>query len=189
MRTNHDNTQFTLSDYQLDVVRIKLVKDRTIFSDQPLNSPDAAVEMIGRELSEWDREALLVLNLDTKNNVINMHVVSIGTINYSVTTMRELIKSSILSNASSMIMMHNHPSGDVSPSEEDIEITGNIVAIGKLMGIEVLDHIIVGSDPSFQYYSFSDNDMLRPSQKINLIDDAPKKNIAAEKKVSRKRSR
>lgn len=53
----------------------------------------------------------------------------------------------------------------------------------------MLDHIIVGSDPSFQYYSFRDNDMLRPSQKINLIDDAPKKNIAAEKKVSRKRSR
>ena len=189
MRKNHDNTQFTLSDYQLDVVRIKLVKDRTIFSDQPLNTPDAAVDMIGRELSEWDREAMLVLNLDTKNNVINMHVVSIGTINYSVTTMRELIKSSVLSNASSMIVMHNHPSGDVSPSEEDIEITGNIVAIGKLMGIEVLDHIIVGSDPSFQFFSFNNNDMLIPSDRINLIDDAPKKNMAAEKRTARKRSR
>lgn len=189
MRTNHDNTQFTLSDYQLDVVRIKLVKDRTIFSDQPLNSPDAAVDMIGRELAEWDREAMLVLNLDTKNNVINMHVVSIGTINYSVTTMRELIKASVLSNASSMIMMHNHPSGDVSPSEEDIEITGNIVAIGKLIGIEVLDHIIVGSDPSFQFFSFNNNDMLIPSDRINLIDDATKKNMAAEKRTARKRSR
>lgn len=187
MRTNHDNTQFTLSDYQLDVVRIKLVKDRTIFSDQPLNSPDAAVEMIGRELCEWDREALLVLNLDSRNNVINMHVVSIGTISYSVTTMREMIKSSVLSNANSMIVMHNHPSGDVSPSEEDIEMTGNIVAVGKLMGIEVLDHIIVGSDSALHHFSFMENDMLKPSTRVfNIVDDTAKKTMAAEKKTRRK---
>ena len=189
MRANHNDPQYTLSDYQIDVVRIQLVKDRTIFSDQPISTPDAAVDMIGRELAEWDREAILILNLDSKNRVINMHVASFGTINYSATSMRELIKSSILSNASSMIMMHNHPSGDVSPSEEDIEITGNIVAVGKLMGIEVIDHIIVGSNPSFHYYSFCEDDMLSPSQKINLIDDAPKKNIAAEKKAKRKSSR
>lgn len=189
MRTNHNDPQYTLSDYQIDVVRIQLVKDRTIFSNQPVSTPDAAIDMIGRELAEWDREAILILNLDSQNRVINLHVASIGTISYSLTTMRELIKSSILSNASSMIVMHNHPSGDVSPSVEDIDITGNIVAVGKLMGIEVLDHIIVGSYPSFQYYSFSDNDMLRPSQKINLIDDAPKKGIAAEKKPKRKSCR
>ena len=128
----------------LDVVQVRLMMDRTLYSEEQLSSPERVVQFMRKELSEYDREVLCVLNCTTKNQVINMSIVSIGTINASLVTGREVFKSAILSNASNVILLHNHPSGDPQPSKSDFLITERMCAGGEILGIEVLDHIIVG---------------------------------------------
>lgn len=84
--------------------------------------------------------------LDVKNRVIGIHTVSIGNLNSAIVSPREVFKAAILANAASIIVGHNHPSGDVTPSPEDIQVTTTLQQAGKLLGIEVLDHIIVGEE-------------------------------------------
>ncbi len=90
------------------------------------------------------REVFCILNCTTKSQVINMNIVSMGTINASLVTGREVFKSAILSNASYVILLHNHPSGDPQPSSHDFLVTSKLCAGGNILGIDVLDHIIVG---------------------------------------------
>lgn len=98
-----------------------------------------AVDLIGSE----DREVLLVLCLNTKNDVVAIHRCHVGSLNSSIVHPREVFKSAILNNAASIIISHNHPSFNCSPSSEDIEVTKRIQEAGILLGIELLDHIIV----------------------------------------------
>jgi len=98
-----------------------------------------AVDLIGSE----DREVLLVLCLNTKNDVVAIHRCHVGSLNASIVHPREVFKSAILNNAASIIISHNHPSFHCSPSSEDIEVTKRIQEAGILLGIELLDHIIV----------------------------------------------
>ena len=98
-----------------------------------------AVDLIGNE----DREVLLVLCLNTKNDVVAIHRCHVGSLNSSIVHPREVFKSAILNNAASIIISHNHPSFNCSPSSEDIEVTKRIQEAGILLGIELLDHIIV----------------------------------------------
>ena len=86
--------------------------------------------------------------LDVKNRVIGIHTVSIGTLNASLVSAREVFKAAILCNAASIILAHNHPSGDLTPSPEDIQVTDVLRKAGKLLDIEVLDHVIVGEEGS-----------------------------------------
>ena len=145
----------------------------------------------------WDREAIVVLNCDTKNKVagarvLNMNIASQGTVNFSVTTIRELLKSAVAANATSILLAHNHPAGDPTPSEEDITLTENLVSICNVMGIELLDHIVVADNGTFNYFSFREHDMLHPSERVfQIIDDTPKRKRAAvaDRKPSRKRVR
>ena len=90
-----------------------------------------------------DRECVVCLHLNTTHKVIAKEIVSIGSLNQSVVHPRELFKGAILNSASAIIIAHNHPSGEVEPSENDKEITKNLIAAGKILGIEVIDHIIV----------------------------------------------
>jgi DNA repair protein RadC len=85
-----------------------------------------------------------MLSLNTKNKVIALHVVHIGSVNASIVHPRDIFQLAILDNATSIAIAHNHPSGDTTPSEEDINVTNRINEAGKLMGIELLDHIILG---------------------------------------------
>ena len=101
-----------------------------------------------------DREEFLVLLLDGKNKFLGFNVVSIGNLTGSLTHPREVYKPAILGNAASIILLHNHPSGDPIPSQEDIEITRRLREVGEIIGIKVLDHVIVGDG---QYISFVDN--------------------------------
>ena len=128
----------------LDVVQVKLVMDKTLYSEEQLSSPDQVVQFMRKELSEYDREVFCILNCTTKSQVINMNIVSMGTINASLVTGREVFKSAILSNASYVILLHNHPSGDPQPSHHDFLVTSKLCAGGHILGIDVLDHIIVG---------------------------------------------
>jgi DNA repair protein RadC len=109
----------------------------------PVSKPEEVVAQIRMKLKDKKKEHFWVLLLDTRNRVIKMSEVSVGSLNASIVHPREVFKEAISASAASVILAHNHPSGDPQPSKEDIEITKNLVAAGQLMGIEVLDHIIV----------------------------------------------
>lgn len=100
-----------------------------------------------------DREHLFVMYLSTKLRVCGFENISIGTLNTALVHPREVFKGAILNNAASVIIVHNHPSGDVNPSDADIQITQRLKEAGKILGIELLDHIILGF--SGAYYSMS----------------------------------
>ena len=142
---------------ELELVQIRLITERTLYSKSMLRSPKDVINFISEEFSTLDREVLGILNLNSQNQVINMNIVSVGTINSALVNPREIFKSSILSNACAIIAIHNHPSGDVLPSKEDILFTSQLVKVGKMLGIEVIDHIIVGED---KYYSFFENNRI-----------------------------
>ena len=101
-----------------------------------------------------DREEFLVLLLDGKNKLLGFNVVSIGNLTGSLTHPREVYKAAILGNAASIILLHNHPSGDPIPSQEDLEITKRLRESGEILGIKVLDHVIIGDG---KYLSFVDD--------------------------------
>lgn len=110
------------------------------------------------KLHEEPIEKLIVFYLNTKNVVNGYEVISQGTLNSSLIHPREVFKGAIINNANCVIMVHNHPSGDVEPSNADKQITKVIKEAGKLLQIDVLDHIIIGIDPeSKNYYSLKDN--------------------------------
>lgn len=142
--------------FKLDTVSVRLVKTReSITSEEPLSSPDAVVKALAKEMSDYDREVIGVINFNAKMQPINVNFVSAGTLNYSVAHPREILKSAILSNASSMMMIHNHPSQDTTPSEEDVMITDRMSQLCGLVGIPLVDHIIVGGDGK-EYFSFAE---------------------------------
>lgn len=140
---------------ELKVVSIRLVDEPPLFSKRELTSPKAVFEFMGQELQKYDREFFCVLNLKSNNQVINMNVVSVGTLNTALAHPREVFKSAVLSNAAGIILLHNHPSGNSSPSCEDHSITKRMLAAGEIMGIPVMDHVIVAGN---DYYSFLENE-------------------------------
>jgi len=105
------------------------------------------------KLADEDKENFMILHLDSKNKVIKDEVVSIGTLNSSLIHPREIFKSAIKESANSVIVVHNHPSGDPEPSSEDKIVTKKLMDAGELLGIKVLDHVIVGKGG---FYSFND---------------------------------
>lgn len=111
-----------------------------------IRSPEDAAT-IGKgfmHIHEEPEEYMYMICMNTKNRVIGVFEISHGNVNSSIVGVREIFQKALLANAVSIILMHNHPSGDPKPSREDIEVTKRIVEAGKIMGVEVLDHIIVG---------------------------------------------
>lgn len=145
--------------FQLDVVSVRLVKDVPLLSGQKINSPLDAINVVGEFLCGMDREIVCVINLKADNTPVNCNFASVGAINYAIVNPREIFKTSILSNAASIIMVHNHPSGNYYPSETDCMVTDKIAKISALIEILLLDHIIVGTDMK-KYFSFHEKGML-----------------------------
>ena len=143
--------------HKIDVVSIRLVEEPPLYSSKELKNPCDVAELFQDFLKDCDREMFCILNLRTKNQVINVNVVGMGTLNSVLVHPREVFKSAILSNASSIILAHNHPSGDPEPSRHDIEVTKRLAEAGNLMGIEVLDHIVVAEN---RYFSFREENIL-----------------------------
>lgn len=113
--------------------------------DKPvIEGPRTAVELVMEDLRHRKREHFRVLLLDTKNRLIKQRDVHIGTANSSLVHPREVFREAVRSSAVSCILVHNHPSGDPTPSHEDITITQRLVQAGEIVGIDVLDHIIIG---------------------------------------------
>ena len=111
-------------------------------------------DMMGHEMGRLDREQIRVVMLDTRNGVIAVETVAIGTINSCIGHPREIFKNAIVRSAASIIIVHNHPSGDPEPSREDKEITDRLKETGKVLGIDVLDHIVIGDGT---HYSFREH--------------------------------
>lgn len=131
----------------IPVVKCQLVKESSVSADlEAITSPSAAAAILSNYLDGADREHFVVLMLNTKNKPIGINTVSIGTLNSSLVHPREVFKPAILANAAGIILGHNHPSGDTTPSREDVETTKRLVEAGKLLGIQVLDHVIVSDE-------------------------------------------
>lgn len=109
-----------------------------------ISQPKDAAEYVMNEMRYLKQEHLKVIMLSTKNAVINIKDVSVGSLNSSIVHPREVFSEAIRKSSASIIICHNHPSGDPTPSSEDISLTGRIKECGKLLGIELLDHIIIG---------------------------------------------
>ena len=107
--------------------------------------PDDVVAMLGRKLHKEQREHFLVLLLNARHEVMGKETVSIGSLNASIVHPREVFKPALLASAASIVLVHNHPSGDPEPSEEDLVITKRLVEAGELLGIGVLDHVLIAS--------------------------------------------
>lgn len=134
---------------RVNIVSLKLVKESSLlYKERSVRSPEDGYQLMKLFLADKDREHFIVVSLDTKNQPVSINVCHIGSLNTSIVHPREVMKSAILSNASSIIVGHNHPSGLPEPSKEDIEVTRRLAETGKIIGIDVLDHIIVG-DESF----------------------------------------
>ena len=127
---------------QVDV-RLKLTDKESVFSREVIDTPEKAVSVLAPVLAELDREEVCVVNLDGKGHPINFSVVSIGSVNSSLITGRELYKSAILSNAAAIIMIHNHPSSDLQMSRLDLDVTEKMMYAGVLLDIDFYDHVLV----------------------------------------------
>lgn len=141
---------------------IRVVKEsggRYNLDNKRASSPQNAVKIFNEvfEMDSRAEEVLALMTLDTKNKVTGMFIVSQGSINASVVHPREVYKRALLQNASQIIIAHNHPSGDPNPSKEDINITKRLVEAGKLIGIDMLDHIIIGDR---KYISLKDKGVI-----------------------------
>ena len=129
-----------------EVVKIKEVAEEEKFIIRcPQDGANVAAEFIGDE----DREVFFILCMDTKNNVVAVHRCHVVGLNASLVVPREVFKSAILNNSASIILSHQDPSHDVTPSREDIEVMHRLVECGRLLGIEVLDHLIVNAKADF----------------------------------------
>lgn len=129
---------------KLDVVAIQMVKERQLlYGGHRLTMPDQAAQSFCALIGNPDREFFAALLLDGKNRIVSIHQVSHGSLNQSIVHPRETFKVALLANATAVNLAHNHPSGDLTPSREDIEITRRLREAGKLLGGKVLDHVIV----------------------------------------------
>ena len=146
------------NDEKIQVVNIRMVKEPSIYSESRISCPEDAVKAIAKDMATYDREVFAVMNLKTNGQIINLNICSMGTLDASMVSPREVFKSSILSNAASFI---------AQPSQEDREVTKRLLECGDLLNIKMLDHIIVAGE-SAHVYSFREHgelDMLKPKHK------------------------
>ena len=158
------DTQVTYRKF-ISVFRISLVKDRHIQFEQKHISDSQQAHLILKRLIEVegnpDREQFCIALLNAKNQIIGLNIVSIGGLSSAPVDIANILKPAILANAAAMILCHNHPSCDITPSSQDINITKKIVKAAKIMGISVLEHLVISMymyDNS--YYSFADNGLI-----------------------------
>ena len=127
------------------MIRIQLIREQLSEYTNFVNTHDDAFKHLSPILSFEDREVFGILMLDTKSNILGWNQVSVGIIDQTFVSAREVFKAPILANSNRIILAHNHPSGDPTPSSADHEITRKMCEVGELLGIEVLDHIIIGA--------------------------------------------
>ena len=131
--------------YRLPRYRVALVREGSCTAEQKtIRTPEDVFAIMGPEYENAVVETAQMLALDTKNKVIGVFTVSTGSLNASIIHPRDIFQRAILSNAASVILVHNHPSGDPSPSPEDIELTRKLMEAGRVMDVAILDHVVIG---------------------------------------------
>ena len=163
--------------YELKQVRVYLKEATPLYSNEEINSPESAIRVMSEALAGMDRECCAVINCDNRNRVLSFSVVSLGDASSAVVPMQNVFKAAILSSSSGILLIHNHPSGILEPSREDELITEKLIYAGKLLDINVIDHVIVGGTEG-KYYSFR--------QEADFLFEAPLKlgdEIVSDKKT------
>jgi DNA repair protein RadC len=146
--------------YDVPIYRVTLVRECSITAPAPrLRGAQQAAALLRQYLGAVDREHFVVILLDRKNTPIGINTVSMGSLTASVVHMRETFKAAILANAAAILCGHNHPSGDPEPSREDRTLTQRLVDAGKLLGIPLIDHVVIG-DGTTAFFSFADQGLL-----------------------------
>lgn len=150
----------TNDNFKLEQVSVRLNQEAPLYSKQSIETAGDAIRVVGQELMiQLDREQICIINLNSSNKPINFSITSVGTLNHALVEPREMLKASILSNAGSVIMLHNHPSGNLKPSKEDYQITMQMVQSFGSVGIKVLDHVIIAGNNSQDFYSLREEDI------------------------------
>jgi DNA repair protein RadC len=145
----------------LPIYRVQLVRERAIPTHRrQLRQSQDVANLLWQYLDRVDREYFVVIPVDRQNRLIGINTVSVGSLSASVVHSREVFKAAILSNAAAIVCGHNHPSGVPQPSAEDRRLTRRLARAGHILGIELLDHVIIG-DGSTDFYSFADHGELQ----------------------------
>lgn len=153
--------KMTADGFGLDICYIKLEKAYKLANDKPISSPEDAVNVLSDVLRDLDREVMCVITMKTDGTPINASFVSVGTLNAAIACPREIMKNVILSNAASLILMHNHPSGGAHPSTMDIQVTDKLNQVCSLLEVKFLDHVIIGEK---EWFSFREKKMVHDAQ-------------------------
>lgn len=140
---------------------IRYTKAEVIRNKNSLSSPDSTMKFLKTKLAGLHHEAFLVVMLNVKNEFLAEELISEGTVNKVVVFPRRVIESALAHHAARVILVHNHPSGSVKPSDEDIKLTNTIVEAARPLDIKVLDHIVVGKEG---FYSFVENGLMSPTR-------------------------
>lgn len=164
---------------------LKLVKTGKVCeSEVRYCSPEAVYDLIS-DMSRLDREHFVVLHLNGKNNIIARETVSIGSLQNSIVHPREVFRGAIYNASAAIILVHNHPSGDPTPSTDDKVITTRLSEVGALIGVDVLDHIIVGEN---RYYSFCGSGDLKYGKAPIPFIENPRPPLERSRKRSQKKA-
>jgi DNA repair protein RadC len=137
--------------YSIPGFRIALVREPGVkLAARPLmRTPGEAAPMLARYVGESDREVFVIAMLTVRHRVLGLHTVSVGCLTSSLVHPRECFKPAILAGACALVIAHNHPSGDPEPSAEDVALTRRLASAGTLLGIEILDHLVLGEGGRF----------------------------------------
>lgn len=148
-----------MAKYKGYKVQIQLIKEnRPSYSVSLNKGPKAVYDLLKDDVELFDREKFLVAYVNRKHKVIGINEVATGSIAGLAVSPREVFKGALLCQASAIVLVHNHPSGDPEPSREDIALTDKLIEGGKLLDVQVLDHVIFGNDI---YYSFADQGLIK----------------------------
>ncbi len=138
-------------------LRVVVIRTPTRARLEPITCSSTVWRMFRDEAATWDREHFLSVALDGKGRAIGYEEVSVGSLSASLVHPREIFKALFLVNAASFLLVHNHPSGDPTPSPEDVSLTTRLRTVGDMHGIKLLDHVVLGDG---RYCSMSDNGSL-----------------------------
>ena len=143
----------TIANYRIPIYKIMLIRDGSIAvkPTDAISNSATVVEIVRAYLAGVDREHCIILMLDSKNKMIGINTISVGSLSSSIAHPREVFKPAILCNAAAIIIAHNHPSGDPTPSHEDRIVTDRLFWAGELLGIRLLDHIVIGEPTHFSF--------------------------------------
>ncbi|CAG0940330.1 hypothetical protein BROC_00987 [Candidatus Brocadiaceae bacterium] len=137
------------------MIKVKSIEVREIeytYENRPkINGMDDVVHAIKPMIADQNKEFFIALYLNTKNGILKKQIISIGSLSANIVHPREVFRTACMISASSIIVAHNHPSGDPAPSREDIELTKRLSEAGKIIGIELLDHVIIGHDRNYGF--------------------------------------